>query len=223
MSKPPNYRPVGVEPRFPGKRGRSPDSLSIQYIASALISVYLLFLSAVACADANNGEFLGFKLGERYSVPRGSVGRDHITGALSYVVNPVHRHQHMGSMSLYVSPKSSIIGSIFGEWYFSNKASASEFSDRYLQTLEDQYRDWRRRRISLTNGDYQLWVDLEERPPIIDHWPSAKKFRVSVALIYAPDSVRRKDWLAMLAREATAFSARDIRNHQSSAAELRRR
>lgn len=214
MSNPAINRLMGVETRFPDKSGPPIFSSSFKNIGSTLILLCLLFLSSVATADANNGEFLGFKLGERYAVPRGLVAKDHITGALSYVINPEHRHQHMGSMALYVSPKSSIIGSIFGEWYFSNKASAREFSDRYLQTLEDQYRNWRRRRVSLTNGDYQLWVDLEERPPIIDHWPSAKKFRVSVALIYAPDSARRKDWMAMIAQEAGAISARDSRQHR---------
>lgn len=167
-----------------------------------LIFISLLFLSGTAIADANDGEFLGFKLGEKYLAPRGSVAQHHIMGALIYVVDTDRGHRHMDTLSIYTSPKSSTIGSIFGAWYFSSKRSAKDFSDRYLRTFDKKYNNWRRRRSSLTNGDYQLWVDLEQKPPIVDHWPSRKNFRVSVALIFAPDSARRSDWMATIQREA---------------------
>lgn len=173
-----------------------------------LIIISLLFLSTSAVADANDGEYLGFKLGETYTATRGSVGRAHITGALVYVVDAHKRHQHIGSLSIYVSPKSSVIGSIFGEWYFTDKRSAQQFLDRYMQKLESTYSDWKRRRSTLTNGDYQLWVDLEQKPPFVDHWPSPKKFRVSVALIYSPDSSARKEWMARIKNELNELQAR---------------
>ena len=188
----------------PTNRGRTEVLRVIANIAVRFrfsVFIILLFLSAAAVADANNGEYLGFKLGEKFSVPRGAVAYDHITGALFYVVNPGQRHQHISSLSIYVSPKSSIIGSIFGEWYFSNARSAKDFSGRYLQTLEKEYSHWKRRGNSLTNGDYQLWVDLEQKPPIVDHWPSDKNFRVAIALIFAPDSTRRNEWMATIHRE----------------------
>jgi len=172
-------------------------------LGSTLIYLGLLFFSAGAFADANDGEYLGFKLGDRYAVPRGSVGKSHITGALSYAIDPEHRHQHMGSMSLYVSPKTHTIGSIFGEWYFSGERSAREFSERYKRSLEERYSHWKRRRSYLTNGEYQLWVDVEQRSPFADSWPFEKKFRVSVALIYWPDSGQRAEWLARLVRETS--------------------
>ncbi len=161
----------------------------------------LIFFSSFATADANKGEFLGFKLGDKYAVPPGSVGKSLITGAMYYAVDPEQRHQHMGSLSLYVSPRSSIIGSIFGGWYFPSKKKAQAFADHYLRIVEQQYGHWKRRRNVFTNGDYQLWVDLEEKPPTYDHWPSEMKFRVSVALIFAPDSTLRGEWLAMIQQE----------------------
>lgn len=166
-----------------------------------LIFFSLLLLSASTLADANDGEYLGFKLGEKYSAPEGSVGRDHITGALSYAVDAHHRHQHMASLSVYVSPKSSIIGSIFGGWYFSSERAAKAFADRYTQSLENAYSNWKRRRNTLTNGEYQLWVELEQKPPLVDHWPSDKKFRVGVALSFARKSEPRSVWMAMIKAE----------------------
>lgn len=165
------------------------------------IFICLFFLSTSVFADANDGDYLGFTLGERFSVPRGAVSKDHITGALVYIVNPVQRMQHIGSLSVYVSPKSSIVGSVFGEWYFASERSAQVFADRYLRTLEEKYPHWIRRRGSLNNGEYQLWVDLEKKPPIVDHWPSHKNFRVGVALGFVRDSAQQNQWAATLHKE----------------------
>jgi hypothetical protein len=173
-----------------------------------LIFFSLLLLSASTMADANDGDYLGFKLGEKYSVPRGSVGTDHITGALSYAVDAHHRHQHMGSLSIYVSPKSSIIGNIFGGWYFSSERAAKAFSDRYMQSLENKYSNWKRRRNTLTNGEYQLWVDVERKPQVVDHWPSGKNFRVGVALSFARKSEPRSVWMAMIQAEVEDLQLR---------------
>ena len=174
-----------------------------------------LLVSATAVADANHGEYLGFKLGDKFSVPRGSAAEDHIIGALIYTVDPHPRHQHIGSLSVYVSPKSSIIGSIFGEWYFSDERSAQYFMDRYMDNLEKKYSHWKRqrsrwhrKRAPLTNGEFQLWTDLEQRPPFVNHWPSAKKFRVSVALVFAPDSEGRSEWMATIKNELNDLQAR---------------
>ena len=167
-----------------------------------LTFICLLFLSTSVLADANDGDHMGFKLGSRFTVPEGAISRDHITGAIVHTVDPHQRHQHVGSLSLYVSPKSSIIGSVFGDWYFSSKRSAQHFSDRYMETLETTYSSWKRRRNTLTNGDYQLWVDLEQKSPFSDHWHSDKKFRVSLALVFAPDSAARDSWMVRLRRES---------------------
>ena len=172
-----------------------------QVISRTLILISRVFLSALAFADANDGEYLGFTLCEKVRLPRGSVAMDHITGATIYVIDPGRHPHHIESMSIYVSPKSSIIGSIFGEWYFSDRRAAKVFADRYLSTLEEKYGHWIRRGRSLTYGDYQLWVDIEEKAPYVDHWPSHKKTRVAVALIFAPDSLGRNNWMAMINRE----------------------
>jgi hypothetical protein len=166
-----------------------------------LILISLVFLNASAFADANDGEYLGYNLGEKFTAPRGAVGQDHITGAMIYFVSPKRQPHHIDSVSLYVSPKSSMIGSIFGEWYFSSARSANEFADRYLSNLEEKYSNWKRRGRSLTYGDYQLWVEVEEKPPIVDHWPSRKNSRVAIGLIFAPDSVGRSEWMALIHRE----------------------
>ena len=170
-----------------------------------LIFISLILFSASAIADANDGEYLGFNLGEKFKVPRDAVGQYHITGAMIYVVDPKRQPHHIDSMSIYVSPKSSVIGSIFGEWYFSSARSAKDFANQYLSTLEEKYGHWKRKGRSLTYGDYQLWVDVEEKPPFVEYWPSHKKSRVAIGLIFAPDSTGRNEWMALISREVNNF------------------
>jgi len=163
-----------------------------------LLLLGLLLLSSGALADANDGEYLGFVLGEKFTVPRGAISMDHITGAMVYVVDPGQQPHHIDSVSIYVSPKSMIVGSIFGEWYFPSKRAAESFAERYMGSLQSRYSNWKRRRQSLTYGDYQLWVEVEEKPPIVDFWPSHLNVRVGIGLIYAPDSVGRSEWVALI-------------------------
>lgn len=182
--------------------GKQVRTVGRRILGVMLRAVGLLLFCAAAHGDANDGEYLGFRLGDHYPVPPGVAGKPLLNGALHYAVNPEHRHQHMGSMSLYVSPGTHTIGSIFGEWYFTSKRSAEEFSRRYKRSLDERYSHWRNRRNYLTDGVYQLWVDVEQRPPFADFWRLDKPFRVSVALIYWPDSAQRAEWLARLERES---------------------
>jgi len=163
-----------------------------------LLLTSLIFFGASALADANNGEYLGYTLGDRFKATRGAASDYHITGALIYAIEPKQKPHHIDSMSIYVSPKSSIIGSIFGEWYFSSARSAKSFADNYLVALQKKYPHWNLRGQSLTHGDHQLWVDIEEKPPFDDYWPSRDKHRVAIGLIYAPDSLGRNDWMALI-------------------------
>ena len=176
-----------------------------------LILLGFIFVGSAAFADANDGEYLGFKLGEKITVPRGAVSMDHVTGAIIYALDPGQHPHHIDSISIFVSPKSSIVGSIFGEWYFSNPSAAKVFADRYLFTLELKYDHWTRRGRSLTDGDYQLWVDVEEKPLLVDDWPSDKNTRVAIGLIYASDSLGRNEWMALINSEVgnLEFAARD--------------
>lgn len=166
-----------------------------------LLLISLIFINSPVLAEANGGEYLGFKLGEKFKAPPGAARVDHIMGALIYTVDPGRHPHHIDSISIFVSPKSSIIGSIFGEWYFSSPRAAKVFANRYLSALEKKYSHWLRRGRSLTYGDYELWVDIEEKPPIIEHWPSHKNSRVAIGLIYAPHSRGRSEWMALIDSE----------------------
>ncbi len=171
-------------------------------IICGLFACVMLVGSSSSFADANDGEYLGFRLGDKYSAGKGTGIRNHITGALIFDLSAGQQDHHVDTISIYVSPTTSIIGSIFGEWYFTNERAAHVFADRYLDTLEKKYQHWMRYRRSLTHDNYQLWVSVEEKPPLTEHWLSAKRYRVDIGLIYAPDSLGRSEWMAMVFMEA---------------------
>jgi hypothetical protein len=170
-------------------------------ILTGLIAASLL-ATGLARADANDGEFLGYRLGDKFIAPEGTKSRPHVAGPRIYEF-PVNSRDHgVQTMSLLVSPESSIIGSIFGEWYFSGKRAAEQFADRYLATLARKYEQWTPKDRSLINGDYQLSVEIQKRPRAGGLWPSAKKYRVAISLIYTPDTLGRGEWMAIVYMEA---------------------
>jgi hypothetical protein len=169
---------------------------------AGLCALVTFFWTASAFADADEGEYLGYRLGDKFEAPRGKDSREHIMGALIYDLKPVNQEHYVEALSLYVSPTSSIIGSIFGEWYFSSKRAAEQFADRYLATLGKKYDHWTPSGRSLTHEDYQLWVEIEKKPPIVEHWSSQKKYRVAIGLIYTPESLGRNEWMAIVYMEA---------------------
>jgi hypothetical protein len=166
-----------------------------------IVGAILILFSTLAIADANDGDYLGYRLGEKFDIPKGIAGRDHIMGAQIFDLDPGTHPHHVDTISIYASPTSSIIGSIFGDWYFANQRAAEQFADRYLAQLESKYGDWGRSGRSLTNNSYQLWVYVERKPPVVDYWPSSKQFRVSIGLIYAPDTLARNEWMAIIYME----------------------
>ncbi len=170
----------------------------------ALLVLFFVLVATTAYADANDGEYLGYRLGERYIAPRNADTRDHINGAQIFDLNPGAHPHHVDTITLFVSPISSIIGTILGDWYFQHERAAHAFADRYLAQLEQKYPHWKRKERSLTYGNYQLWVEVEERPYIVEHWPSDDDYRVGIGLIYAPDSRRRGEWMAMIDTEVNA-------------------
>ena len=76
-----------------------------------------------------------------------------------------------------------------------------------MSALEQKYSHWQRSGRSLTHGDYQLWVDVEEKSPYSEYWASRKKARVAVALIYAPESAGRIEWMALIRGELNNYKA----------------
>ena len=171
-------------------------------IVGSLLATLLLFGHVQALADANDGEYLGYRLGDNFPVLKSTEVRNHIMGALIVDVDPGQQPHLVDSMSIYVSPTSSTIGSILGEWYFSSERAAKQFADRYLVTLEHKYDDWTRSGRSLSYEDYQLWVDIETKPSEAEHWTSPKRFRVGIGLVYAPESLGHNMWVAIVNMEA---------------------
>jgi len=120
---------------------------------SRIIGAILILCSTLAFADANHGDYLGYRLGDKYAIPKGTTGRDHIMGAQIFDLDPGSHPHHVDTISIFASPTSSIIGSVFGEWYFASNRTAKQFADRYIaRSLAFSQKIPRRHRSYLCTG-----------------------------------------------------------------------
>jgi len=168
-----------------------------------LLTAAALLSSGPARADASTGEYMGYRLGDRFTVPAHARSRPHVAGPLVYEFDVNGRDHGVETMRIFVSPETSIIGSIFGEWYFESRRSASQFAERYLGTLRRRYNEWSPDDQHLTNDDYELSVEVQKQSSDSEYWPSSKKYRVAASLIYAPDSLGRGEWMAIVRLESS--------------------
>jgi hypothetical protein len=162
-----------------------------------------LLMSGAARADASNGEYMGYRLGDKFAVPEHAQARPHVAGPLVYEFDINGRDHGVETMRVFVSPESSIIGSIFGEWYFESRRTARQFAERYLSTLRRKYDQWTPGDHYVANDDYQLSVEVQKQSNNGEYWPSTKKYRVAASLIYAPDSLGRGEWMAIVYLESS--------------------
>jgi hypothetical protein len=179
-------------------------------ILTGAVAGLLLAFGTTAHADADNGEFMGYRLGEEFVAPENAEPRPHVAGPRVYDFVVESRDHGAESMSIYASPRSSIIGSIFGEWYFSSRVAAKRFAERYLQSLTRRYDHWATKGSYLTHDSYQLSVEVQKKSRNDDFWPSPGKYRVAASLIYAPESLARGEWMAIVYMETSnpALTAR---------------
>lgn len=177
-----------------------------QWQISALLTFLIaaaVLASGTARADASNGEYMGYRLGDKFAVPEHAQSRPHVAGPRVYEFKINGRDHGVDTMRVFVSPESSIIGSIFGEWYFESRQTARQFADRYLATLRRKYAQWSSGDYYLSNDDYQLSVEVQKQSKKSEYWPSSKKYRVAASLIYAPDSLGRGEWMALVYLESS--------------------
>lgn len=173
----------------------------IRALLTGIVAAALL-AGGTARGDADDGLYLGFRLGEKFDPPEVAQARSHVAGPLIYDF-PVNSRDHGAeSMTIFVTPESSIIGSIFGEWYFANRRAAQRFADRYFTTLRRKYPEWSDEDRSLTSERFQLFVDVQKQSANDEFWPSSQEYRVSASLIYSPDSLNRGEWMAIVYLES---------------------
>ena len=182
----------------------------------------------VSFADANNGEFLGFKIGEKCpEIIEGITVTDEVD-VLSFALRPSYAGANVPDdfkvVNLECSKTSFTIGTIKaftrirsakteGE-IASAVIEADEIAQKYHAILEAEYPDWdglpdssRSNKLEITNGKYVLYVRFytqEAEPSFLEKLvgDEAREATVLIGLRYLGGSRSHQNWSDLIEREA---------------------
>jgi len=181
--------------------------------------VVFLFLAlampGVIFADAANGQFMGYQLGDRYQRNTHTQERETTSGNLVIeAANPI-KPADVGDINLVVTPDTRTIGLISALTWFETEAEAREFGRTYVKLLRAKYPDWafgrevmdanlRAIEVNLDRHPHNLRIRLTEGPR--DGQPM---WRISMTLRWLPDTPEEKAWRNLSYDEQMAVQQKD--------------
>lgn len=156
-----------------------------------------------AVADANSGEFMGYRLNQRYSMTERTQTGQSLSGNRIIIAESPVMPADMGEVRLTATVDTHTIGFIEASQSFATDAKAREFAKKYYTLLHAKYPAWR-----IDAGRIQLSeTTLMPTALNMDKWPYTLRmkiaetespdglpFRVSITLRYLFDSTERKVW-----------------------------
>lgn len=181
----------------------------------SLLPVLLCFATSyplTAGADANDGEFMGYRLNQRYPVTA-TTEKGRSAGGNTQVVaeNPV-MPADIESVRINCTVSTCTIGFIEAITHFETEQAARDFATKYYQLLRAKYPDWivqtgqmgfnddlRPVALSIDKPPHRLRLRLYDLPPGSD-----SKFRIGIGLSYLPDSREQVSWTDMALSERSA-------------------
>jgi len=159
--------------------------------------------SAPAAADANDGEFMGYRLNQRYKMTDRTRFGPSLGGNLLIVAERPVMPEDMGEVRLTTTLESHVIGFIEASQNFATDRDAREFARKYYKLLHAKYPEWQ-----IDAGTIQLdETTLMPSALNMERWPytirikiaqtdanDGPPFRVSLTLRYLFDSAERRAW-----------------------------
>ncbi len=171
-----------------------------------LLLFCLVALPALAFADANDGQFMGYELGAGY--PETShAGEGTTTGNLLIVAkNPV-KPGDIEEVSLVTTPVTRTVGYISAAAWFASEDEARTSARRYVDLLRAKYPDWEFGRevmdasmriveVSFDKAPYNLTLRLAR-----DVHEGRDMWRFSMGLGWQPRSKESRAWQDLSAAE----------------------
>jgi len=181
-----------------------PNTPTNHRIRSIRLLLAILIMTPVAVlADAGQGEFMGYKLGDSYTVSDTTVMRSSASGNLIISAEAAVKPADIAEVSLLTTSESYAIGYIDAAQWFETEAQAREFGRKYYQILRAKYFDWvlgqermnsdlQITELGFTKSPYSLQMRLEE-----DEHDGEPKWRLSMRLSWTNDSKEARAWRNM--------------------------
>ena len=159
--------------------------------ATALLSVLAFLFGLDTQADASDGEFLGYRLGDTYPMTESTIVETFLLGP-NYVIEAEHpvKPEAFDTVKVAASVATHHIGGICGSASFAQEAGATSFYRKYMALLRAKYPNWTYDPdlAKLTLGEYQI------RGFVVKHNGDAKPWYVQIGLHYSADSRAFENW-----------------------------
>lgn len=182
---------------------------------SAIVFLLIVFASGEVFADAADGRFMGYQLGDSY--PLGAQTRERSTASGNRAItaeNPT-KPANIGDVVLIVTPQSLTIGYISALTWFDSEAEAREFGRTYVKLLRAKYPTWSFGREVMDADMHVVEVNLDKAPHNLQmrlakrYRDGESKWRLAITLRWLPDSIEGKAWLALSHAEQAAVEQKD--------------
>lgn len=129
-----------------------------------VLLVLALAMPNVIFADAADGQFMGYELGDSYQRTTQTQERFTNSGNLAIgAENPV-KPADIGDVTLVVTPETLTIGDISALTWFDSEAEAREFGHTYIKLLRAKYPDWVFGREIMDANMRAVEVNLDKHP-----------------------------------------------------------
>lgn len=173
-----------------------------------LLLLCLLALPAVAFADAADGEFMGFKLGDDYpQAPANSLTTT--TGNVLILADDPVKPAGIQQVNLVVTPMSLTIGRIIASSSYDTEEEARQAGRRYAELLRVKYPDWTFEGEVMDANMRIVEVRLEKAPHSLklrlveDEHDGQEMWRFSMNLSWQPNTKGLLAWQNMAASQQT--------------------
>ena len=174
----------------------------------------LLAIPTAVFADANDGQFMGYQLGDIYpNVPTNSELT--ASGNLSIVAEDATKPTSVDEVRLVTTPSSKTIGYIAASSWHDTEEEARASGRRFAEALRTLYPDWEFGR-ELMDGRFKIVEVNFDKPPYnlqlslvpVRH-DGRDMWRFSMGLGWLPDSKDFRAWQGQAASERAAAKSDD--------------
>ena len=168
-----------------------------------LVLLLLLTMPGLLMADANDGEFMGYRLGSNYVRTANTQSTTTTRGNLMIVAEQPVKPVDVEDVSVIATVETLTIGYIEASVWRATQAEAKEVAKYYIPLLRAKYPEWifgderlnddfRIDEVSLVKPPYNLRLQLK-RDPSNDLAP----WRFSMTLTWDPAAEQADNWHAL--------------------------
>lgn len=179
-----------------------------------LLLCCLFALPAIAFADANDGEFMGYKLGAEYPDSPTVIDTTTTGNLLIEAADPT-KPADIARVSLVVTPDSQTIGFIVASSWHETEAAARAAGRKYGELLRAKYSDWDFGREMMDASLQIVEVNFDKAPYNLqltlgsDEHDGRSMWRMSMGLGWKKESEEWRAWQSQAATERGSAKSKE--------------